>query len=144
MSFSIADPSKTTKWVAGLAVIGYALITIAPLLWIIATGFKTGPDSIAYPPKVLFDPSLEGYVNLFTDRTRATEDMLEAAGEPQTWYDRIAREQGTVITGASRYGQRFMNSVIIGFGSTALCMILGTAAAYAFSRFRVPLKDQLQ
>ena len=36
-----------------------------------------------------------------------------------------------------------MNSVIIGFGSTFLSIFLGTLAAYAFSRFRVPLKDDL-
>ncbi|MAY46344.1 MAG: sugar ABC transporter permease [Rhodobacteraceae bacterium] len=143
MSYSVAEPTRGAKWIAGLLVIGYALITITPLLWIIATGFKSPADSIAYPPKVLFQPSLEGYVNLFTDRTRATDDMLDAAGEPQTWYDRIARNQGTIISGPSRYGERFLNSVIIGFGSTALCMVLGTAAAYAFSRFKVPLKDDL-
>ena len=113
MSYSVADPTRGAKWIAGLLVIGYALITITPLLWIIATGFKSPADSIAYPPKVLFQPSLEGYVNLFTDRTRATEDMLEAAGEPQTWYDRIVRDQGTIISGPSRYGERFLNSVII-------------------------------
>ncbi|MEQ8287911.1 carbohydrate ABC transporter permease [Thalassospira sp.] len=143
MSFSVTEPNNGTKWFAGILVVGYALITIAPLLWIIATGFKSPADSIAYPPKVVFDPSLEGYVNLFTERTRATPDMLEAEGEPQNWYEEIAREQGTVISGPSRYGERFLNSVIIGFGSTALCMVLGTAAAYAFSRFKVPMKDDL-
>lgn len=143
MSFSVTASGKGTKWLAGILVVGYALVTLAPLLWIIATGFKSPADSIAYPPKVVFEPSLEGYVNLFTERTRATPDMLEAQGEPKTWYEQIARDQGTVISGPSRYGERFLNSVIIGFGSTALCMILGTAAAYAFSRFRVPLKDDL-
>ena len=143
MSFSVTEPTKGTKWFAGILVIAYAVVTIIPLLWIIATGFKSPSDSIAYPPVVVFEPTLEGYVNLFTDRTRATDDMLEAAGPPQTWYEEIARERGTVISGPSRYGERFLNSVIIGFGSTALCMILGTAAAYAFSRFRVPLKDDL-
>jgi multiple sugar transport system permease protein len=143
MSFSVTEPRSATKWMAGILVVGYALVTMVPLLWIIATGFKSPNDSIAYPPVILFDPTLEGYVNLFTDRTRATPQMLEAAGPPATWYDEIARNRGTVITGTSRYGERFMNSVIIGFGSTALCMILGTAAAYAFSRFRVPLKDDL-
>jgi multiple sugar transport system permease protein len=143
MSFSVTDPSIRTKWFAGLLVVGYAAITLIPLLWIIATGFKSPTDSIAYPPIVMFEPTLEGYVNLFTDRTRATEQMLQEAGPPVTWYDTIVRERGTVISGPSKYGQRFTNSVIIGFGSTALCMILGTAAAYAFSRFRVPLKDDL-
>ena len=143
MSFSVTEPTKGTKWFAGILVVAYAVITIIPLLWIIATGFKSPSDSIAYPPVVVFEPTFEGYVNLFTDRTRATDDMLEAAGPPQTWYEEIVRERGTVISGPSRYGERFLNSVIIGFGSTALCMILGTAAAYAFSRFRVPLKDDL-
>jgi multiple sugar transport system permease protein len=143
MSFSVTDPSSRTKWFAGILVVGYAMITLVPLLWIIATGFKSPTDSIAYPPVVLFEPTLEGYVNLFTDRTRATAQMVEDAGPPQTWYDEIARDRGTVISGPSKYGQRFLNSVIIGFGSTALCMVLGTAAAYAFSRFKVPLKDDL-
>ena len=143
MSFSVTEPTIGTKWFAGTAVVLYAVITLIPLVWIIATGFKSPADSIAYPPKVFFGPTMEGYVNLFTDRTRATEQMLEDAGPATTWYDKIARERGTVISGPSRYGERFLNSVIIGFGSTALCMILGTMAAYAFSRFKVPLKDDL-
>ncbi|SFJ31458.1 carbohydrate ABC transporter permease [Jannaschia pohangensis] len=143
MSFSVTEPSPKTKWFAGVMVVGYAIVTLLPLIWIIATGFKSPADAISYPPKVIFEPTLEGYVNLFTERTRATPEMLEAAGPPETWYQEIVRGQDMVISGPSRYGARFLNSVIIGFGSTALCMILGTAAAYAFSRFRVPLKDDL-
>lgn len=137
------EPSSRSKWVAGILVIGYAVLTIIPLLWIIATGFKSPSDAIAYPPKVVFEPTLEGYVNLFTERRRATEEQLQDVTEQATWYEQIVHQQDMVISGPSRYGERFMNSVIIGFGSTALCMILGTAAAYAFSRFRVPLKDDL-
>jgi multiple sugar transport system permease protein len=48
-----------------------------------------------------------------------------------------------VIVGASKFGERFVNSVVIGFGSTFLSVFLGVLAAYAFSRFRVPLKDDL-
>ena len=55
-----------------MIVILYALVSMVPLIWIVLTGFKTPPDSISYPPKVLFQPSLEGYVNLFTTRTRQT------------------------------------------------------------------------
>lgn len=143
MSFLVTEPSNRTKWFAGSIVILYAIITLMPLLWIIATGVKSPSDAIAYPPKVVFEPTLEGYVNLFTTRTRATEEKIAEVGEPKTWYDKIVRKQNMVIAGPSRYGQRFLNSVIIGFGSTLLCMILGTMAAYAFSRFKVPLKDDL-
>ena len=43
-------------------------------------------------------------------------------------------DKGMVIVGPSRFGERFTNSVIIGFGSTFLSVFLGTLAAYAFSR----------
>jgi len=139
----VTEPTNKTKWFAGAVVVLYAVVTLMPLLWIIATGFKSPSDAIAYPPKVLFEPTAEGYVNLFTTRTRATAENTAELGEPTTWYDKIVRKQNMVINGPSRYGERFINSVIIGFGSTFLCMILGTMAAYAFSRFRVPLKDDL-
>ena len=143
MSFSVTDPSPRLKALAAVLVVLYALVTIAPLLWIVATGFKTPADAIAYPPKVVFEPTLEGYVNLFTTRSRATPEALEALGPPETWYDGIVRQYDMVISGPSRYGERFLNSVIIGFGSTFLSIFLGTIAAYAFSRFKVPLKDDL-
>lgn len=140
---SITEPSPRQKWIAGVLVIGYALITLMPLVWIVTTGFKTPSDAISYPPKVLFEPSLEGYVNLFTTRTRVTPEQLEALPPPATWWEEIVRERDMVIAGPSRFAERFLNSVIIGFGSTFLAVFLGTLAAYAFSRFRVPLKDDL-
>ncbi|MEO0568739.1 MAG: carbohydrate ABC transporter permease [Pseudomonadota bacterium] len=143
MSYSVTEPSRNTKVFAGALVILYAVVTLIPLLWIIATGFKTSEDSIAYPPKVFFEPTVEGYVNLFTARTRINEADMAELPPAETWYEQMVRDRGQVIAGPSRYGERFLNSVIIGFGSTALCMLLGTAAAYAFSRFRVPLKDDL-
>ena len=141
--FSVTAPSKRQKWFAGVLVITYAVVTLIPLLWIIATGFKSPADSIAYPPKVAFEPTLEGYVNLFTTRTRVTTEMQKTLDEPTTWYDQITRDSGTIIAGRSRYGQRFLNSVIIGFGSTFFSIFFGTLAAYAFSRFKVPIKEDL-
>ncbi|MEM9439366.1 MAG: carbohydrate ABC transporter permease [Pseudomonadota bacterium] len=141
-SFSVTEPSTKQKWIAGVLVIGYALITLMPLLWILSTGFKSSTDSIAYPPKITFEPTLEGYVNLFTTQTRQSQDYL-AANPPETWYEEIVHAKGMVIAGPSRFGERFMNSVIIGFGSTFLSIFLGTLAAYAFSRYRIPLKDDL-
>jgi multiple sugar transport system permease protein len=37
-----------------------------------------------------------------------------------------------VIAGPSNYFPRFVNSLIIGFGSTFLAVVFGTLAAYAF------------
>lgn len=143
MSFSITEPSKRQKTIAGTLVILYAIITLIPLLWVFLTGFKSPSDSISYPPKVLFSPTVEGYVNLFTTRTRVTPEQLAALPEPQGIAEKIVRNRDMVIAGPSKFGQRFTNSVIIGFGSTFLSIVLGTLAAYAFSRFKVPLKDDL-
>jgi multiple sugar transport system permease protein len=143
MSYSVTEPSIRQKWIAGTLVILYALITLIPLVWIMMTGFKTPPDSISYPPKVTFEPSLEGYVNLFTTRTRVSKETLASLPEPGNFADRIVRNRNMVIAGPSKFGQRFINSVIIGFGSTFLSICLGTLAAYAFSRFRIPLADDL-
>lgn len=140
---SVTEPSPASKWIAGILVGLYAVITLIPLIWIISTSFKSGPDSISYPPKVVFQPTLEGYVNLFTTQSRPSAEDLAKLPAPITWYDTITRERGMIISGPSRFGQRFLNSVIIGFGSTFLSIFLGTLAAYAFSRFKVPLKDDL-
>jgi len=140
---SIAAASPRSKTIAAVLVIAYAVVTIVPLLWIFLTGFKTPPDSIAYPPKVWFQPSIEGYVNLFTTRTRQTPEFLASLPAPDTWYERLVRSRNMVIAGPSKVVPRFVNSMVIGFGSTFLAVFLGTLAAYAFSRFRVPLADDL-
>jgi multiple sugar transport system permease protein len=140
---SVVAASERSKLAAGIVVVLYALVTITPLVWIFLTGFKTPSDSIAYPPKVLSAPSLEGYCNTFTIRSRQAPEYM-ASLPPATGYcDKIARERGMVIAGASKTPGRLLNSLVIGFGSTFLAVFLGTLAAYAFSRFRVPLKDDL-
>ena len=140
---SVAEPSRWSKTTASFIVATYAIVTILPLLWIFLTGFKTPPDSIAYPPKIIFSPSLEGYVNLFTTRSRQPPEYIASLPPAESWYDKLVRSRNMVIAGPSKYIPRYINSLIIGFGSTFLAVFLGTIAAYAFSRFRVPLKDDL-
>jgi multiple sugar transport system permease protein len=143
VAHSVVEPSPRAKALAAALVILYAVITIVPLLWIGATAFKSPSDSIAYPPKVFFEPSLEGYVNLFTVRSRQTPEFIASLPLAETWYEKLVRSHNMVIAGPSKVVPRFFNSLIIGFGSTFLAVLLGTLAAYAFSRFRVPLADDL-
>ena len=140
---SVVEASGRSKLVAGTIVTLYALITIVPLLWIGATAFKSPSDSISYPPKVLFQPTLEGYVNLFTVRTRQTADFIATLPPPTHWWQKLVRSHDMVIAGPSKVVPRFINSLIVGFSSTFLAVLLGTLAAYAFSRFRIPLADDL-
>jgi multiple sugar transport system permease protein len=140
---SVVEPSRTTKRVASALVLLYAIITMAPLVWIVLTSIKSPTDSISYPPKIVFTPSIEGYCNLFTTRSRQTTEYIQSLGPSTGVCDDIARNKSMVIVGSSNYVPRFINSLIIAFGSTFLAVLLGTLAAYGFSRFKVPLKDDL-
>jgi multiple sugar transport system permease protein len=140
---SVVSPTALSKRIAAGLVILYAVITIGPLLWIFATSFKTPPDSIAYPPKIVFQPSVEGYCNLFTTRTRQTPEYISSLGPATSFCDQVTRTRNMVIAGPSNFVPRFINSLVIAFGSTFCAVCLGTLAAYGFSRFKVPLADDL-
>ena len=140
---SVVDASVRTKWISGAVVVIYALVTITPLLWIFLTSFKTSADAVAYPPKVFSQPSLEGYCNLFNISSRQTPEFMASLPPPQGYCAKVARDRGMVIAGPSKTPGRLLNSLVIGFGSTFLAVFLGTLAAYALSRFRVPVKDDL-
>jgi len=140
---SVVEPSRVTKRVAGALVLLYAIITMAPLVWIVLTSIKAPDDAISYPPKLLFKPSLEGYCNLLTTRSRQAPEYVKSLGPATGVCDAVSRSRNMVVAGPSNYIQRFINSLIIAFGSTFLAVTLGTLSAYGFSRFKVPLKDDL-
>lgn len=140
---SVVEPGNTSRWIAAVVVALYALITITPLVWIILTSFKSPADSISYPPKMVFTPTSHGYCNLFTTRSRQTAEYIAALPATYDQCEQLARSDNMVIAGKSNYIPRFMNSLIIAFGSTILSVGFGVMAAYAFSRFKVPLKDDL-
>ncbi len=140
---SVVEPSSGTKAVAGVIVVVYALVSIVPLVWIFLTAFKSPPDSIAYPPKVVFSPTMDGYCGLFTTVTRQTPEYIASLPPPSSTCDAVARVRDMVVAGPSNFVPRFVNSIIIAFGSTLLSVFLGVLSAYGFSRFRVPGKDDL-
>jgi multiple sugar transport system permease protein len=111
--------------VIALVVIAIALIFyLIPVYWIIATSFKPYVDIFASPPKFSFKPTLDNYVGLMTIRSMSTEGEME-------------------IASSSPYLRQLLNSIIIGFVSTAIAVCLGTMSAYAFSRFPVKGKNDL-
>ena len=119
------------KRIAGVVVVLYAVITMVPLAWIFATGLKSGPDSIAYPPKVLFTPSAEGYCNLFYSRSRQTPEYIAQLPPSTGVCDSLARSSNMVAVGPSNFRPRFVNSLIIAFGSTALSVVLAAVVILA-------------
>src|SRR5258708_38906581 len=73
---SVVEASAVSRALSGTVVVLYALITITPLLWIFLTSFKTPTDSVAYPPKILSAPAVEGYCNLVTFHSRQDPDYI--------------------------------------------------------------------
>ena len=140
---SVVEPSTGTRWVAGILVAIYAIVTIIPLAWIILTGFKSPADSISYPPKVIFSPTVDGYCNLFNTRSRQSAEYIAELPPATSKCEQVARDNNMVIAGGTNYIPRFVNSIIIALGSTIISVGFGVMAAYAFSRFKVPLKDDL-
>lgn len=131
-----------------LLVLGLAIFLLIPILVMIQTAFKTRSDVVSVPPKIVFEPTLEGFVFLFTERAiaspaRITRLQQEAETGELGLFDRIALASGQEITGPSDYVTRLKNSVIIAGVSTIFSVVLGFFAAYAFSRFEVPGKDDL-
>ena len=142
-SRSPLEPSSRSKKIAAFLIVLYVLVTIIPLVLIVTTAFKSVPDAIYYPPKIVFKPSLEGFVNLFTQRTRQPKEYLASLPPPTRWYEKIVRKRQMVIAGPSRFFHRFVNSIAIGFGATFFSVFFGTLAAYGFSRFKIPAKNDL-
>lgn len=101
------------KHTAVTAVISF--IYFFPVFWIILTAFKTHNDALAIPPKWFFTPTLENFISVF-NRT-------------------YIKGQEAVDTGFDLF---FFNSIFIAGTSVLLALIIGTMAAYAFSRH--PLK----
>jgi multiple sugar transport system permease protein len=54
---------RSTLYYAGLWAI--SLVFFAPIAWIVLASFKTRSDILAVPPKLIFTPTLENYVDLF-------------------------------------------------------------------------------
>jgi multiple sugar transport system permease protein len=144
----VSPSSRRAGVIRALTVLAIALIMLIPLYVMIITAFKTRSDVVASPPLIVFKPTLEGFVFLFTDRAVvAPSRMEEFQQRMQTGqlniFEQIAFENGQEITGPSPYVRRIMNSIIIAGSSTFFSVVLGVLAGYAFSRFTMPGKDDL-
>ncbi len=122
-----------------------AVLTLIPVVWMGMTAFKSRSDAVASPPKVIFDPTMEGFISLLTKRRQLTEAQIREYRQRDdlAWYDEVMLERGQAIIGQSDYVKRLRNSVIIAGSSTVFSVLFGLLSAYAFSRFDVPGEGDL-
>ncbi len=107
-------------WLAIAVILFFFLF---PLYWLVISSIKVRGDVTLTPPALIpflqFQPTLENYVNVLT----------------------------TTATGSSGNGSPFpgalLNSVLVSGTATIVAVMLGTLAAYAFSRFRIPGEGNL-
>jgi len=137
---------RLTRSVRVTLTILVAVIMLIPVAWMIMTAFKSRADAVAAPPKLLFEPSMEGFIALLTQRRQLTVEQGLKELQTRTdlkWYDKVMLKRGQQIIDKSQYVKYLTNSVIISVSSTIFSVLLGVLAGYAFSRFPVKGKDDL-
>ncbi|MBI5666915.1 MAG: carbohydrate ABC transporter permease [Chloroflexi bacterium] len=135
----VSSRARLARFIRVVVVIAVAIIMLIPVTWMTLTAFKSRPDAVAVPPKIFFQPTLEGFVSLLTDRRQLTTEQIaeEQKRTDLTWIDQLALSRGQVITGPSDYPQRLLNSIIVAGVSTVFSVGLGLLSAYSFSRFSI-------
>ena len=105
---------RNASWPALGALALYAALSLAPVAWLVITGFKSPADATALPPRIF--PG-------------------DAAPENSLWfrftfmnYRRMLSELDAV--------HYFLNSIAVSLLSTAVSVLVGALAGYGFSRFR--------
>src|ERR671913_503131 len=104
---SVKDLPPAGKLAAYLVLVGWAVVVLFPLYWLVITSFKlpiqvnSGP---VYLPFVDFQPSLDAWRYIFVDLRSDTF-------------------------------RPYVNTVVVALGSSTLALALGSAAAYALIRF---------
>jgi multiple sugar transport system permease protein len=115
-----------------LAVLIAFVVMMFPLYWMLVTSLKERSEVTLLPPTFVpfvdFQPTGVNYLAVFT---RVSELGNTVGG---------SEDQATTL---SAFPEHLLNSFLIAGGSTVLSVVLGTLAAYAFSRFRIPGEGDL-
>jgi multiple sugar transport system permease protein len=163
----VSPRARLVKNIQAISVVAAAIIGLIPIFVMGLTTFKSRAAVVAVPPKFIpwssetatidrsanrgvfdpfFKPTLEGLVFLLTERSQfsaARQAEAEQNRDELGLFGQVALNNGQRITGPSDFVMRLRNSLIIAGGSTVASVTLGVFAAYAFSRFNLPGKDDL-
>jgi len=116
---------RTTAAMTQVALVSMvAIFILAPIAWLVISSLSLPRDLLTQPPRwVPWPPDFSNY-----------SQLLWGTGE-----------KGTTLTAFTLRAFRFSlrNSMIVASGVTLMCLVLGTLAAYAFARLRMPLGQRL-
>ena len=132
------------KAIVAIVLIIITIIYMIPLFYIVNTSFRPWADIREYPPKLIYKPSVGAFIRIFTARAVYPPGQAPTAQELEemTLTERIVYDETNErIVRKGDLTRRYANSLIICILSTVITIILGTTAAYGFSRFPVKGKD---
>lgn len=136
---------QTRRTIRAIFAVIVAFIILIPVIWMLMTAFKSHADAVSVPPKVIFEPRLDGFIFLLTERLQLnpTETAQYQARTDLNWMDKIALKYRQKITRTSAFPKQIRNSLIVASVSTFFSVSFGVLSAYAFSRFKIPGEDDL-
>src|SRR5689334_6160087 len=109
--------SPAVRWVL---LVAYLIFTLLPVIWLFLSTIQTQASLLTLPVRLVpSEISWQNYVDIFKPA---------AFGEN---------------SGDSTFLLSIRNSVVVSLGTTAVAMVFGTLAAYAFARFNLPRKRTL-
>src|SRR5271166_4756271 len=107
------EESLLSKIVLDAVLVMLFISILFPFAWIVLAAFKTEADILTWPPKFTFHPTLEHFRNIISG---------------------VTYEQGTSNLQSNVNILRFfINSLIVGCGSTLVSLVMGVPAAYAIA-----------
>lgn len=110
------EKNKTVRIIAYIVLTIWAIFTIFPIYWTLVTSVKT--SQVVYSNQPAFVPFLDFMPSL------------------QPWTDIFGAGGGYGVSGMGNVWKLVTNSAVAAFSSALSALILGSAAAYALSRFR--------
>jgi len=118
----IAEIERTStlgRTVAYVVLIGWTILALFPIYWILLTSLKGPMDVTSSTPKFFFSPTLQNY-----------EVVLG-----------LARYTGLGETSRVDFLRYFLNSLIIVPSAVILSLVLGLPVAYVMARYRFKLRE---
>jgi len=120
------------------------IVYLIPLFFVIHTSFKPWDIIKEYPPRLYYKPTIASYIRIFTARSPVPPgvELPKERVENMKWYERIIyKDTNEEIVRTGDLPRRYLNSIIIVIGSTVITIVIGTFAAYGFSRGKLKGRD---
>src|SRR5690349_24713014 len=112
--------STLERTIRTLLIVLVLVFFLFPIFWILLMSFQTNDQILRIPPSIVFEPTLDNYLTLFTGQLQTTAGNLDVA-----------------------FVKNLGNSLLLSTGSVILSLILGVPAAYAFARFKFRLGENI-